>query len=61
MVASCSPWDNEIALALIGLAPFIGTTGPSTSAQGGKGVATSGGVLLALAPVALVLALVTCF
>jgi len=29
--------------------------------KGGKGVATSGGVLLALAPVALVLALVTWF
>jgi acyl phosphate:glycerol-3-phosphate acyltransferase len=54
--------DNEIALAAIGLAAVIGHTWPIfLGFKGGKGVATSGGVLLALAPVALVLALVTWF
>jgi len=54
--------DNEIALAAIGLAAVIGHTWPIfLGFRGGKGVATSGGVLLALAPVALVLALVTWF
>jgi acyl phosphate:glycerol-3-phosphate acyltransferase len=53
---------NEIALAAIGLAAVIGHTWPIfLGFKGGKGVATSGGVLLALAPVALVLALVTWF
>src|ERR1700694_2402042 len=50
--------DNEIALAAIGLAAVIGHNWPLyLGFKGGKGVATSGGVLLALAPVALVLAL----
>jgi len=50
--------DNEIALASIGLAAVIGHNWPLyLGFKGGKGVATSGGVLLALAPVALVLAL----
>src|SRR5207249_375692 len=54
--------DNEIALASIGLAAVIGHNWPLyLGFKGGKGVATSGGVLLALAPVALVLALVTWF
>ena len=54
--------DNEIALAAIGLAAVIGHTWPLyLGFKGGKGVATSGGVLLALAPVALVLALMTWF
>ena len=54
--------DNEIALAAIGLAAVIGHTWPIfLGFKGGKGVATSGGVLLALAPVALVLALTTWF
>ena len=54
--------DNEIALAAIGLAAVIGHTWPLyLGFKGGKGVATSGGVLLALAPVALVLALTTWF
>ena len=54
--------DNEIALAAIGLAAVIGHTWPLfLGFKGGKGVATSGGVLLALAPVALVLALLTWF
>jgi glycerol-3-phosphate acyltransferase PlsY len=54
--------DNEIALAAIGLAAVIGHTWPIfLGFKGGKGVATSGGVLLALAPVALVLALLTWF
>src|SRR5260370_11397963 len=48
---------DEIALAAIGLAAVIGHTWPLfLGFRGGKGVATSGGVLLALAPVALVLA-----
>src|SRR5207245_4330948 len=54
--------NNEIALASIGLAAVIGHNWPLyLGFKGGKGVATSGGVLLALAPVALVLALVTWF
>src|SRR5947199_1135267 len=54
--------QNEIALATIGLAAVIGHTWPLyLRFRGGKGVATSGGVLLALAPVALVLALVSWF
>jgi acyl phosphate:glycerol-3-phosphate acyltransferase len=48
---------DEIALAAIGLAAVVGHTWPLyLGFRGGKGVATSGGVLLALAPVALVLA-----
>src|SRR3984893_6183284 len=54
--------DNEIALAAIGLEAVIGHNWPLyLGFKGGKGVATSGGVLLALAPVALVLALTTWF
>src|ERR1700732_3498104 len=54
--------DNEIALAALGLAAVIGHNWPLyLGFKGGKGVATSGGVLLALAPVALVLALTTWF
>src|SRR6266567_290637 len=54
--------NNEIALASIGLAAVVGHNWPLyLGFKGGKGVATSGGVLLALAPVALVLALVTWF
>jgi glycerol-3-phosphate acyltransferase PlsY len=53
---------DEIALAAIGLAAVIGHTWPVyLGFRGGKGVATSGGVLLALAPVALVLAGLTWF
>jgi len=49
--------DQEIALASIGLAAVLGHTWPLyLGFRGGKGVATSGGVLLALAPVALVVA-----
>jgi acyl phosphate:glycerol-3-phosphate acyltransferase len=49
--------DQEIALATIGLAAVLGHTWPLyLGFRGGKGVATSGGVLLALAPVALVIA-----
>jgi len=49
--------DNEIALAAIGLAAVMGHTWPIyLGFRGGKGVATSGGVLLALAPAALILA-----
>ena len=54
--------DQEIALALIGLAAVMGHTWSLyLGFRGGKGVATSGGVLSALAPVALVLALVSWF
>jgi glycerol-3-phosphate acyltransferase PlsY len=49
--------DQEIALAAIGLAAVVGHTWSLyLGFRGGKGVATSGGVLLALAPVALVFA-----
>lgn len=49
--------DQEIALAVIGCAAVIGHSWPIyLGFRGGKGVATSGGVLLALAPVALILA-----
>lgn len=49
--------DQEIALAAIGLAAVVGHTWSIyLGFRGGKGVATSGGVLLALAPVALILA-----
>jgi acyl phosphate:glycerol-3-phosphate acyltransferase len=49
--------DQELALAAIGLAAVLGHTWSIyLGFRGGKGVATSGGVLLALAPVALVLA-----
>src|SRR5438874_1571997 len=54
--------DQEIALAAIGLAAVIGHTWPLyLRFRGGKGVATSGGVLLALAPVALVIAVLCWF
>jgi acyl phosphate:glycerol-3-phosphate acyltransferase len=54
--------QNEIALATIGLAAVIGHTWPLyLRFRGGKGVATSGGVLLALAPVALVIAVLCWF
>jgi glycerol-3-phosphate acyltransferase PlsY len=53
---------NELALAAIGLAAVIGHNWPLyLGFRGGKGVATSGGVLLALAPVAIVLAALTWF
>jgi len=49
--------DQEFALAAIGLAAVLGHTWSIyLGFRGGKGVATSGGVLLALAPVALVIA-----
>src|SRR5437879_10434956 len=54
--------DNGIVMASIGLSVVIGHNWPLyLGFKGGKGVATSGGVLLALAPVALVLALTTWF
>jgi glycerol-3-phosphate acyltransferase PlsY len=53
---------DEVSLAAIGLTAVIGHTWPLyLGFRGGKGVATSGGVLLALAPVALVLAGLTWF
>src|SRR5437016_8529319 len=49
--------DQEWALAAIGLAAVLGHSWSLyLGFRGGKGVATSGGVLLALAPVALVIA-----
>ena len=49
--------DDEIALCVIGCAAVIGHSWSLyLGFRGGKGVATSGGVLLALAPVALILA-----
>ncbi|HEX3630772.1 MAG TPA: glycerol-3-phosphate 1-O-acyltransferase PlsY [Candidatus Dormibacteraeota bacterium] len=54
--------DQEWALAAIGLAAVIGHTWPIyLGFRGGKGVATSGGVMLALAPVTLVISLLTWF
>jgi acyl phosphate:glycerol-3-phosphate acyltransferase len=53
---------EELALAAIGLAAVMGHTWPLyLGFRGGKGVATSGGVLLALAPVALLLAVLSWF
>jgi acyl phosphate:glycerol-3-phosphate acyltransferase len=49
--------DQEVALCVIGCAAVIGHSWSIyLGFRGGKGVATSGGVLLALAPVALVMA-----
>jgi glycerol-3-phosphate acyltransferase PlsY len=49
--------DQEVALAFIGLAAVMGHTWPIyLGFRGGKGVATTGGVMLALAPVALIIA-----
>ena len=49
--------DQEIALVVIGLAAVLGHSWSLyLGFRGGKGVATSGGILLALAPVALILA-----
>ena len=54
--------DQEIALVVIGLAAVLGHSWSLyLGFRGGKGVATSGGVLLALAPVALILALLSWF
>jgi acyl phosphate:glycerol-3-phosphate acyltransferase len=54
--------DQELGLAAIGLAAVVGHTWPLyLGFRGGKGVATSGGVLLALAPVALLLAVLSWF
>jgi acyl phosphate:glycerol-3-phosphate acyltransferase len=51
---------QEWVLALIGLAAVVGHTWPIfLGFHGGKGVATSGGVMLVLAPVAVVLSVVT--
>ncbi len=51
--------DQEVALALIGLAAVVGHSWPLfLGFRGGKGVATSGGVMLVLAPVCLVLSVV---
>jgi glycerol-3-phosphate acyltransferase PlsY len=49
--------DQEVALCVIGCAAVIGHSWSIyLGFRGGKGVATSGGVLLALAPVALIMA-----
>src|SRR5207248_6949539 len=54
--------DQEIALVVIGLAAVLGHSWSLyLGFRGGKGVATSGGILLALAPVALILALLSWF
>lgn len=54
--------DQEWALAAIGLAAVIGHTWSIyLGFRGGKGVATSGGVMLALAPVTLVISLLSWF
>jgi glycerol-3-phosphate acyltransferase PlsY len=54
--------QQEWALAVIGLAAVVGHTWSIyLGFRGGKGVATSGGVLLALAPVALVIAVLSWF
>jgi glycerol-3-phosphate acyltransferase PlsY len=51
---------QEWVLALIGLAAVVGHTWPIfLGFHGGKGVATSGGVMLVLAPVTVVLSVVT--
>ncbi len=51
---------QEWVLALIGLAAVVGHNWPIfLGFHGGKGVATSGGVMLVLAPVAVVLSVVT--
>jgi glycerol-3-phosphate acyltransferase PlsY len=53
---------EEWALAAIGLAAVIGHTWPIyLGFRGGKGVATTGGVMLALAPVAVVIAVLSWF
>lgn len=52
--------DQEVALCVIGVAAVIGHSWPIyLGFRGGKGVATSGGVLLALAPVALIMAVLS--
>ena len=52
--------NQEWSLALIGLAAVIGHTWPLyLGFRGGKGVATTGGVMLALAPVAVILAVLS--
>jgi glycerol-3-phosphate acyltransferase PlsY len=54
--------QEDIVLAAIGLAAVIGHTWPLyLGFRGGKGVATSGGVMLALAPVTLVLSVLSWF
>lgn len=51
--------DQEFVLALVGLCAVIGHTWPLfLGFRGGKGVATSGGVMLVLAPLSLVASLV---
>src|SRR5881398_1038552 len=59
-----APWSASrwLALVVIGLAAVLGHSWSLyLGFRGGKGVATSGGVLLALAPVALILALLSWF